>query len=154
MKLTGKVVFLSIVFYAFHGVALAQSTWKLSSSLLETSNQISFNQGSNSVWYFLQSRSSKHDPKTYEFLPSYSAPCRSSGAETLIDGVTCPGPGFWAGGPSFAERRGSAFDLADLPEVWVPETCAFCKGGYDASDSVRFGVRALTLTRLSPLSRA
>jgi len=111
MKITGKVVLLSIVIYALDSAALAQGTWKLSSSLLETSNQISFSQGSSAVWYFLQSSSSKHDPKTYELLPSYSAPCGSSGAETLIDGVTC-----WLN--SNADSGGNHAPLVGVNSTW------------------------------------
>jgi hypothetical protein len=69
--------------------SIAQSTWKLSTNVLLTSNEISFNQGSNGVWYFMQSSSSKHDPKTYKFLSEYSAPCNSNPIEVLIPGVDC-----------------------------------------------------------------
>lgn len=89
MKIIAKVLVLCTGLCALHAMSLGQSTWTLSTNLLATSNQISFNQGSGAVWYFLQSESSKHDPKTYKLLPLYSAPCKSNGAEKLIDGVTC-----------------------------------------------------------------
>jgi len=75
--------------YALALTATAQTTWKLSKNLLATNNQISFNQGANGVWYFLQSSSFKHLPRTYKFLADYSAPCKSNPAEVLIDGVAC-----------------------------------------------------------------
>ena len=41
-----------------------------------------------------------------------------------------------AGAPPFSEFRGSAFDLAALTGRWVPRSCDFGKGGYDAADTV------------------
>jgi hypothetical protein len=67
------------------------STWNLWNDLLVTSNQISFNQGSRGVWYFLQSRTFAHDVLTYKFLPEFRSPCRAqpAGVEALVDGVSC-----------------------------------------------------------------
>jgi len=84
-----KLIVLCMALYALAVTAAAQSTWKLSKDLLATNNQISFNQGSNGVWYFLQSSSPKHDKKTYKFLTDYSAPCKTNAAEALIPGVDC-----------------------------------------------------------------
>jgi hypothetical protein len=89
VKTIGKLFILCSAIYALAVTATAQTTWKLSSDLLATNNQISFNQGANGVWYFLQSSSLKHLPKTYKFLSDYSAPCNSNRAEALIDGVSC-----------------------------------------------------------------
>jgi hypothetical protein len=88
MKSMTKLLFLCIALGALVVAAGAQGTWKLSRDLLATNNQISFSQGSNGVWYFLQSSSSKHDPKTYKFLSDYSIPCKTNGAD-LIPGVDC-----------------------------------------------------------------
>ncbi len=89
MKSMTKLLFLCIALGALVVAAGAQGTWKLSRDLLATNNQISFSQGSNGVWYFLQSSSSKHDSKTYKFLSDYSIPCKTNGAEALIPGVDC-----------------------------------------------------------------
>jgi hypothetical protein len=87
MKAINRLIILGMAIYAV--TATAQTTWKLSKDLLATNNQISFNPGANGVWYFLQSSSSKHDPKTYKFLSDYSAPCKTNAAEALIPGVDC-----------------------------------------------------------------
>ena len=89
MKTIRTLVILCMALCALAVTATAQTTWKLSENLLATNNQISFNQGSNGVWYFLQSSSFKHLPKTYKFLSLYSSPCKSNPIEVLIDGVTC-----------------------------------------------------------------
>ena len=89
MKTIANQLSLCIVLCALVATSKAQSTWKLSRDVLLTSNEISFNQGSNGAWYFMQSSSSKHDPKTYKFLSEYSAPCNSNPIEVLIPGVDC-----------------------------------------------------------------
>jgi len=60
--------------------------WKLPRDILTTSNQISFNQGANDVWYFMESSSLVHNPATYQLLPKYSASCPGSGN---LDGLAC-----------------------------------------------------------------
>ena len=60
--------------------------WELPGDILITSNQISFNQGANDVWYFMESSSLVHNPATYQLLPKYSASCPSSGG---LDGLAC-----------------------------------------------------------------
>lgn len=62
--------------------------WELPEDMLVTSNQISFNQGANDVWYFMESKSLIHDPTTYSFLPSYTAPC-DHGPHGLGNGEAC-----------------------------------------------------------------
>ena len=89
MKAIYKLVILCMAINALAVTATAQTTWKLSENLLATNNQISFNQGSNGVWYFLQSSSFQHDPKTYKFLPAYDEPCALSPVSLLIDGLAC-----------------------------------------------------------------
>jgi len=66
----------------------AQTTWKLSKNLLATNNQISFSQGANGVWYFLQSSSFKHLPDTYQFLSAYLQSCVSL-ENPPTDGLAC-----------------------------------------------------------------
>src|SRR5438128_8084207 len=75
--------------YALAVTAAAQTTWKLSKNLLATNNQISFNQGSNGVWYFLRSSSFAHKPKTYQFLSVYYEPCVSDSVSHFADGMAC-----------------------------------------------------------------
>jgi len=84
VKAIKKPVILCMAIYA-----LAVTTWKLSKDLLATNNQISFNQGSNGVWYFLQNSSFKHDPKTYQFLPFYSLPCDVHPSVPLVINAPC-----------------------------------------------------------------
>jgi hypothetical protein len=88
MKGSNKLIILCIALHALAVTATAQTTWKLSKDLLATNNQISFSQGANGVWYFLQSSSFKHLPKTYQFLAAYLEPCVPSGTPP-IDGLAC-----------------------------------------------------------------
>jgi len=67
VKTRTNSVILCMAIYAFAVTATAQTTWKFSKNLLETNNQISFNQGSHTVWYFLQSKSFAYDPRTTSF---------------------------------------------------------------------------------------
>jgi len=84
-----KLIVLCMALYALAVTAAAQTTWKLSKNLLATNNQISFNQGANGVWYFLQSKSFAHAPKTYQFLSTYYEPCVSDAASNWVDGMPC-----------------------------------------------------------------
>jgi hypothetical protein len=65
-----------------------ENTWELPNDVLGTSNQISFNQGANGVWYFMESNTLAHDPLTYRFLPNFTAPC-SYGTLGVQTGVVC-----------------------------------------------------------------
>jgi hypothetical protein len=89
VKTKTKSIVLCMAIYAFAVTGTTQTTWKLSKNLLETNNQISFNQGSNKVWYFLLSKSFVHDPKTYQFLAAYYEPCVSDAASNWVDGMPC-----------------------------------------------------------------
>lgn len=89
MKTRTESFILCTILCAFAVTANAQITWKLSKDLLETNNQISFNQGANKVWYFLQSKSFVHDPRTYQFLSAYYEPCVSDAASNWVDGMPC-----------------------------------------------------------------
>jgi hypothetical protein len=89
VKAIKKLVFLCIAIYALAVTTTAQNTWKLSRDLLATNNQISFNQGSNGVWYLLQSSSFTHNPGTYKFLPVYSFPCVTNPSAPLVVNIPC-----------------------------------------------------------------
>src|SRR5882672_2467314 len=89
VKTIKTLVILCTEIYVLAVTATAQTTWKLSSNVLVTSNEISFNQGANGVWYFLESASVAHEPNSYKFLSDYSSPCNTNPAEVLINGVTC-----------------------------------------------------------------
>lgn len=89
MRMKVKSAVLCIAIYALAVTAVAQTTWKLSRDILERNNQISFNQGANGVWYFLQSKSFAHDPRTYKFLSAYYEPCVSDPASNWVDGMPC-----------------------------------------------------------------
>jgi len=79
-----KATWLVFVFVMSLTMAHAQkATWNLSKDVRATNNEISFNQGSNGAWYFMESASLKHIPSIYSFLPNYFAPC-SSGPDTPL----------------------------------------------------------------------
>jgi len=89
MKKSIVLLSTAIAVFALCVAAVSQTTWKLSKDLLATNNQISFQQGSNGVWYFLQSNSLAHRPVTYEFLPTYFEPCVSDSVSHFADGMAC-----------------------------------------------------------------
>jgi hypothetical protein len=91
MKTISKLLLLSLclTICALAVTAQAQSTWKLSKDLLANSNQISFNQGSNGVWFLLQSNSLAHLAKAYSLLPFYSLPCVTNPAAHLVVNIPC-----------------------------------------------------------------
>ena len=64
----------------------SKTRWELPGDVLDTSNQISFNQEANGVWYFMEGTSLMHDPVTYQFLPKYSAVCPASSG---VVGLAC-----------------------------------------------------------------
>jgi hypothetical protein len=66
-----------------------QSRWNLAQDVVLTSNEISFSQGSNGVWYFLESASLTHDPFTYSRLPHYTVFCDFD--PVAADGSACLG---------------------------------------------------------------
>jgi hypothetical protein len=70
------------LFVSLSSYAQEMPTWDLSRDL-----QISFTQGSNGVWYFMESASRVHDPALYRFLPRYLAPCQNP--EGIFAGVGC-----------------------------------------------------------------
>jgi hypothetical protein len=88
MRGSNKLTILCMALYTLAVTATAQTTWKLSKSVLATSNQISFSQGADGVWYFLQSSSFKHLPDTYQFLSAYLESCVPAGTPP-IDGLAC-----------------------------------------------------------------
>jgi hypothetical protein len=51
MKKSIVLLSTAIAVFALCVAAVSQTTWKLSKDLLATNNQISFQQGSNGVWY-------------------------------------------------------------------------------------------------------
>jgi len=89
MKRTIKLISLSITVCALAATATAQTTWKLSKDLLATNNQISFSQGANGVWFFLQSDFFVHHPITYKLLSAYYMPCVSDSISHFVDGMAC-----------------------------------------------------------------
>lgn len=72
------------------GMAQGQKqSWNLSKDIRAAHNEISFNQGTNGVWYFMESASLRHNPQIYSFLPDYVAPCIGNPADAAIDGMAC-----------------------------------------------------------------
>jgi hypothetical protein len=85
-----KAIWLLVVFVLAVTVAHAQlAIWNLSRDVRATNNQISFNEGSKGVWYFMESASLKHIPTIYSFLPNYFAPCSSGPNTPLVIGSAC-----------------------------------------------------------------
>ena len=99
-----KAIWLIFVFVlSLTMMAQAQkATWNLSRDVRATNNQISFNQASNGVWYFMESASEQHLRSTYSFLPVYVAPCAARSLEIPIIGLAC-----WR-------------DISLLPQLQVP----------------------------------
>lgn len=65
------------------------SRWNLAEDVVATANAISFSQGTNGVWYFMESQSFAHDPFTYSLLPHYTVFCDFDPA--AVDGLACLG---------------------------------------------------------------
>ena len=87
-----KAALLTGIFLLSLGMAQAQKqTWNLSRNIRDTGNQISFSQGANGVWYFLESSSTEHDPLTYRMLGHYGAPCDVNGVNGpfAVRGLAC-----------------------------------------------------------------
>ena len=65
--------------------------WNLSRDIQSTGNQVSFDQGANGVWYFMESYSTAHDPLAYRFLAHYGAPCDMNGKNGpfAVRGLAC-----------------------------------------------------------------
>jgi hypothetical protein len=81
-----------IIFALALGLTTAQAqkaTWKLSRDVRAANNEISFNQGSNGVWYFMETASERHIPSTYSFLPVYVATCTGGVGEIPVIGLGC-----------------------------------------------------------------
>lgn len=70
------------LFGAVSSYAQETATWDLARDL-----QISFTQGANGVWYFMESESRVHDPSVYRLLPKYLKPCQGQGK--VFAGVGC-----------------------------------------------------------------
>jgi hypothetical protein len=73
--------------------------------------QRSFTQGSDHVWYFMESESLAHDPGSYRLLPEYRFPCWESGF-----GVGC-WQGSWAHYPdgTIVIRTAVNFNFTNQP---------------------------------------
>ncbi|WP_413934552.1 hypothetical protein [Nitrospira sp. BLG_1] len=63
--------------------------WELPGDVLGTLNQISFKQGADDVWYFMESHTIAHNPSTYRFIPEYDAPAIFLGGGFTPAGFSC-----------------------------------------------------------------
>ena len=72
MKRTVMMLLCCGLFASHSSFAQEMPTWDLARDL-----QISFTQGANGVWYFMESESRVHDPAVYRLLDQYRAPCLS-----------------------------------------------------------------------------
>jgi hypothetical protein len=70
------------LFASLSSHAQEMATWDLARDL-----QISFTQGANGVWFFMESESRLHDPSVYRLLPRFLAPCQNP--EGIFAGVGC-----------------------------------------------------------------
>lgn len=82
MKRTLLVLLWWGLFASLNSYAQEMPTWDLSRDL-----QISFAQGANGVWYFMESESRVHEPSVYRLLPQFLAPCQNP--EGIFAGVSC-----------------------------------------------------------------
>lgn len=105
------------------------ATWDLSRDL-----QISFTQGSNGVWYFMESKSRVHDPAVYRLLPKYLAPCLNH--DGVVAGVGCwqGSEAVWEDHPWWTLKGEVAFNFTDQPIDYSP--------GYDNFNPGYFPHRA------------
>jgi hypothetical protein len=60
------------------------SGWNLVRDVGISSNQISFNQGANGVWFFMQSATLAQEGSSYSLLTGYTTPCAEFGVEGLL----------------------------------------------------------------------
>jgi hypothetical protein len=74
------------------------SVWNLAKDVGASSNQISFNQNSNGVWFFMKSTNLAQTASSYSLLAGYTTPCPEFG----INGLLC-----WH--PSLPYDYGTAF---------------------------------------------
>jgi hypothetical protein len=90
-----------------------RTRWNLVNDISATGNQISFNQGSQGVWYFMASSSLEHDPLSYKLIPQYDAPCLGNPAVSEPIGVSC-----WED-PAHTPDHSPliAFNFTNLPQV-------------------------------------
>jgi hypothetical protein len=96
-------------------------TWDLARDL-----QISFTQGADGVWYFMESESITHDPSVYRLLPQYLAPCLSP--NEVFRGVGC-----WRGSEAilpgcFGARCGLK---TEVPFNFTNNLVGFCRPCYE-----------------------
>jgi hypothetical protein len=86
-----KMLGLFAVVFLFLGIAQGQKrhVWDLSKDLRAANTEISFNQGSNGVWYFMESATLTHDPRIYSFIPEYVAPCIGNPSDKPTEGLAC-----------------------------------------------------------------
>jgi hypothetical protein len=78
---------LAIVLISNSGYALETgkgSVWNLTQDIGISSNQISFNQNSNGVWFFMQSASVAQVEYSYSLLSGYTTPCTEFGMAGLL----------------------------------------------------------------------
>jgi hypothetical protein len=123
------IVLLCTFFASLSAYAQQAASWDLSRDL-----QISFAQGSNGVWYFMESESRVHDPAAYRLLPKYLAPCQNH--DGVVAGVAC-----WQGreavfgeAPWWTLKSEVAFNSTDQPIDYRP--------GYDNFNPGYFPHRA------------
>jgi hypothetical protein len=74
MKKLATILFCCGLFVSLSSFGQEMPTWDLSRDL-----QRSFTQGSDGVWYFMESGSLVHDPASYRLLAEYRFPCWESG---------------------------------------------------------------------------
>lgn len=95
--------------------------WELPGDVLGTSNQISFNQGANDVWYFMQSSTLAQIESSYSLLPVYTTPCAEFGSS--FNGLLCYYPTLPDGFP-FIGLNVTATTQSPKTVTWPARTLA------------------------------
>ena len=78
--------------------------WNLAKDVGASSNQISFNQNSNGVWFFMKSTTLAQTQSSYSLLTGYTTPCAHY---PEVDGILC-----WF--PSLPYNYDTAFPIIDF----------------------------------------
>lgn len=93
-KILGGLTILGVVLASSGNSAnaTANRTWHFPKDVMMTNNQISFDQGADGVWYFMQNKESAlHNPLAYQFMKNYEALWPQVGGDPQPIGFLCWG---------------------------------------------------------------
>jgi hypothetical protein len=126
------------LFVPLSSYAQETATWNLARDL-----QISFTQGSDGVWYFMESEARVHDPSVYRILPRFLAPCQNP--EGIFAGIGC-----WQGTEDILPncfagcglKTEIAFNFTDKP-IGVCDLDCQLEGNFDGAGYLPHTARVL-----------